>query len=90
MCKKSIFFRLDVYFKDSRNLKRVDDIHRRSRLLQKGKIDIVSFLTKLPKTLHDPRSLVVDVPVASVSKLKCCLNKVFIIIFPFYHYRAIL
>ena len=52
--------------KDSRNLKRLDDVNRRSRLLQQGKIDIISFLTKLPKTLHDPRSLVVDVPVASV------------------------
>ncbi len=52
--------------KDSRNLKRVDDVQRRFRLLQQGKVDIVSFLSKLPKTLHDPSSLVVDVPVTSV------------------------
>ena len=52
--------------KDSRNLKRVDDVQRRFRLLQQGKVDIVSFLSKLPKTLHDPISLVVDVPVTSV------------------------
>lgn len=52
--------------KDSRNLRRVDDVQRRFRLLQQGKVDIVSFLSKLPKTLHDPNSLVVDVPVASV------------------------
>ncbi len=52
--------------KDSRNLKRIDDPQRRFRLLQQGKVDIVSFLSKLPKTLHDPSSLVVDVPVTSV------------------------
>ncbi|KAI9557098.1 hypothetical protein GHT06_016896 [Daphnia sinensis] len=57
--------RLDAYMKDSRNLKRVDDVNRRYRLLQQGKVDIVSFLSKLPKTLHDPTSLVVDVPVSS-------------------------
>lgn len=57
--------RLDAYMKDSRNLKRVDDVNRRYRLLQQGKVDIVSFLSKLPKTLHDPSSLVVDVPVSS-------------------------
>ncbi len=53
--------------KDNRNLKRIDDIQRRFRLLQLGKVDVVSFLSKLPKTLHCPRSLLVDVPVASVS-----------------------
>lgn len=52
--------------KDSRNLKRVDDVQRRYRLLQLGRVDVVSFLSRLPKTFHDPRSLLVDVPVASV------------------------
>jgi len=69
--------RLDTYIKDSRNLKRLDDINRRSRLLQQGKIDIVSFLTKLPKTLHDPRSLVVDVPVASSNLIVASITGVF-------------
>lgn len=69
--------RLDVYMKDSRNLKRLDDVNRRSRLLQQGKIDIISFLTKLPKTLHDPRSLVVDVPVASSNLIVVSVTGVF-------------
>lgn len=55
--------------KESRNLKRVDDPQRRFRLLQQGKVDIVSFISKLPKTSHDPSSLVVDVPVTSVIHL---------------------
>lgn len=78
----SVFNRLDSYLKDSRNLKRIDDVQRRFRLLQQGKVDIVSFLSKLPKTMHDPNSLVVDVPVTSVFQtkflivqyLKTCLN----------------
>ena len=63
------FYRLDSYVKENRNLKHVDDSQRRFRLLQLGKLDVVSFLTKLPKTSHDPRSLVVDVPVASVGSI---------------------
>lgn len=57
--------RLDAYLKDSRNLKRIDDTQRRHRLLHQGKVDIVAFINKLPKTTHDPTSLTVDVPVAS-------------------------
>ena len=60
-----IFCRLDAYLKDSRNLKRIDDTQRRHRLLHQGKVDIVAFINKLPKTTHDPTSLTVDVPVAS-------------------------
>ena len=58
--------RLEYYLKDSRNLKRVEDAQRRMRLLHQGKVDIVAFLTRLPKTTHDPASLIVDVPIASV------------------------
>ena len=65
----SLFFRLDAYLKDSRNLKRIDDTQRRHRLLHQGKVDVVAFLNRLPKTTHDPASLVVDVPVVSVIKL---------------------
>lgn len=57
--------RLDAYLKDSRNLKRIDDTQRRHRLLHQGKVDVVAFLNRLPKTTHDPASLVVDVPVVS-------------------------
>lgn len=63
--------RLDGYLKDSRNLKRVDDPQRRVRLLHQGKVDVVSFLSKLPNTLHDPASLIVDVPVFSVILTAC-------------------
>jgi len=57
--------RMDAYMKESRNLKRIDDTQRRNRLLHQGKVDIVAFINRLPKTKHDPNSLVVDVPVAS-------------------------
>ncbi|EFX66035.1 hypothetical protein DAPPUDRAFT_332592 [Daphnia pulex] len=69
--------RLDSYMKDSRNLKRIDDPQRRFRLLQQGKVDIVSFLSKLPKTLHDPSSLVVDVPVTSSHLIVMSVTGVF-------------
>jgi len=57
--------RMDAYLKESRNLKRIDDAQRRNRLLHQGKVDIVAFINRLPKTAHDLTSLVVDVPVAS-------------------------
>ena len=56
---------MDAYLKESRNLKRIDDAQRRNRLLHQGKVDIVAFINRLPKTAHDLTSLVVDVPVAS-------------------------
>ena len=53
--------------KDSRNLKRVGDTQLRIRMLHQGKVDIVAFLAKLPRTTHDSTSLIIDVPIFSVS-----------------------
>jgi len=56
--------KLSYYLGDSRNLTRVAEKNKRFKLLHQGKLDIVAFLTKLPKTTHDPNSYLVDMPVA--------------------------
>lgn len=59
-------FRLSYYLQDSRNLKKQTDKQKRFKLLHQGKLDIVSFLSKFPKTTHDPNSYLIDMPVAVV------------------------
>jgi nuclear RNA export factor len=56
--------KLSVYLSDSRNLLRNPDKIRKYKLLHQGKLDIMTFLQKLPKTTHDPASIVIDMPVA--------------------------
>ncbi len=40
---------LGLYIRESRNLIRVPEDHRRHRLMRRGKLGIVSFLNDLPK-----------------------------------------
>ncbi|XP_046383799.1 nuclear RNA export factor 1-like [Ischnura elegans] len=57
--------RLNDYLGDSRNLLKVPDYARRQKLLRKGKLAIVTFLSQLPETQHDPLSFAVDVPICN-------------------------
>uniref|UniRef100_A0A8C5RFT9 Nuclear RNA export factor 1 n=1 Tax=Laticauda laticaudata TaxID=8630 RepID=A0A8C5RFT9_LATLA len=58
------------YFKNSRNVKRQKDPSLRFRLLKHTKLNVVAFLSELPKTQHDVNSFVVDVCAQTVSKEK--------------------
>jgi hypothetical protein len=55
------------YISDSRNLLRVKDNVKRQKLLYQGKMAVVTGLSKLPKTQHDPLSFTVDVTLFTVS-----------------------
>jgi len=58
---------LPAYIPESRNLKRVDYEKKRHDLLRRGKLQVVAFLSKLPKTEHDLSSFTLDVPFTSPS-----------------------
>jgi len=53
---------LSSYIPESRNLLRVDYEKKRHDLLKKGKLSVVAFLDKLPKTEHDLNTFTLDVP----------------------------
>ncbi|XP_071441376.1 nuclear RNA export factor 1-like [Hetaerina americana] len=55
--------RLNDYLVESRNLLKVPDYARRQKLLRKGKLAIVTFLSQLPQTQHDPLSFAIDLPI---------------------------
>lgn len=61
------FCRLTSYLPQSRNSLRVRDIETRCRLLKNGRLQVVSFLTELPETQHDPQSFAVDLTLFTVS-----------------------
>ncbi|XP_032089881.1 nuclear RNA export factor 1 [Thamnophis elegans] len=61
---------LAEYFKNSRNVKRLKDPSLRFRLLKHTKLNVVAFLSELPKTQHDVNSFVVDV-CAQTNTLLC-------------------
>lgn len=56
---------LSAYIPESRNLKRVDYEKKRHDLLRKGRLGVVAFLSKLPKTEHDMNTFTLDVPFTS-------------------------
>ena len=53
---------LSSYIPESRNLLRVDYEKKRLDLLKRGKLSVVAFLDKLPKTEHDLNTFTLDVP----------------------------
>jgi nuclear RNA export factor len=53
------------YMEESRNLKRITTEHKRLKLLRKGRLPIVSFMSGLPKTQHDPTTFTLDLPFTS-------------------------
>ncbi|KAL1494139.1 hypothetical protein ABEB36_009785 [Hypothenemus hampei] len=51
---------LNWYQTDNRNILKVQDPDRRSRLLKQGKLSVVSLLQEMPETKHDIHSFTVD------------------------------
>ncbi|KAK9391149.1 nuclear RNA export factor 1 [Crotalus adamanteus] len=68
---------LAEYFKNSRNVKRLKDPSMRFRLLKHTKLNVVAFLSELPKTQHDVNSFVVDVCAQTNSLLCFTLSGIF-------------
>ena len=60
---------LPVYIPDSRNLLKVDYEKKRHDLLKTGKLGVVAFLEKLPKTEHDMNTFTLDVPFSTESMM---------------------
>ena len=60
---------LQSYIPQSRNLLRVDYEKKRHDLLMKGKLGVVAFLDKLPKTEHDLNTFTLDVPFNSATMM---------------------
>jgi len=58
---------LSTYIPESRNLIRVDYEKKRHDLLRRGRLSVVAFLSKLPKTEHDMNTFTLDVPFTSES-----------------------
>jgi len=59
------FEQLKDYISESRNLLRVNREDRQYKLLRRGRLQVVSFLSSLPKTQHDPTTFTLDVPFTS-------------------------
>ncbi|KAK2184943.1 hypothetical protein NP493_242g01048 [Ridgeia piscesae] len=58
-----------AYHRESRNLKKLLDPVRRQKNLRCGRASVVSLLSELPVTRHDPASYVIDVNLASPAML---------------------
>jgi len=56
---------LTAYIPESRNLKKVEYEKKRHDLLRRGRLSVVAFLSKLPKTEHDMNTFTLDVPFTS-------------------------
>lgn len=65
---RSFRFRLTKYLPHSRNLLRVKDSDKRVSLLKCGRLPVVSFLSELPQSEHDPQSFAVDLSLFTVSE----------------------
>lgn len=55
------------YFNLGRNLLRIRDREIKSKTLKQGRLPVVTFLSELPETQHDPQSFAVDMTVFTVS-----------------------
>jgi len=68
--------KMPAYIPESRNLKRVYE-KKRHDLLRSGKLQIVAFLSKLPKTEHDLSTFTLDVPFTSPSLMTFTVTGLF-------------
>lgn len=60
-------YRLSNYFNIGRNLLRLRDREIKNKALKQGRLPVVTFLSELPETQHDPQSFAVDLTVFTVS-----------------------
>nr|XP_034341860.1 nuclear RNA export factor 2-like [Arvicanthis niloticus] len=68
---------LEDYFKDNRNMMRLNNTFLRLRLLKHKKCNIVTCLHELPKTQHDLNSYVIDLCVQTENMICFSVNGVF-------------
>lgn len=59
--------RLHAYYNFNRNLCRVKDSEGRFKSLRRGRLQVVTLLSELPLTKHDPMSFAVDLTLFTVS-----------------------
>lgn len=69
--------RLNSYISTSRNILRVTEREQRRRHLRVGKLQVVSFLSDLPKTTHDLMGFAVDLLVFTPTMIVLTMNGVY-------------
>uniref|UniRef100_S4PL34 Nuclear RNA export factor 1 n=2 Tax=Pararge aegeria TaxID=116150 RepID=S4PL34_9NEOP len=69
--------KLNAYISKSRNIMRITERESRRRYLKIGKLQVVSFLSDLPKTKHDLLGFAVDLPVFTPGMIVLTMNGVF-------------
>lgn len=67
----------DQLIKDSRNLTKIKDTSHEVKLLKQGKLNIVATLCNLPKTIHEPESFQVDIPLCGPNFIQVVVNGVY-------------
>jgi len=68
---------MSPYAEDNRNLMVVHNSEKRKRMLRRGKANIIAYLTTLPRTEHDPTSLVVDCSIFTPTIMMMSVSGVF-------------
>ncbi|GBP36332.1 Nuclear RNA export factor 1 [Eumeta japonica] len=69
--------RLNAYIPNSRNILRVTDREPRRRYLRTGRLQVVSFLSDLPKTKHDLMGFAVDLLVFTPTLIVLTMGGIF-------------
>ncbi|XP_058063024.1 nuclear RNA export factor 1 [Anopheles bellator] len=69
--------RLGAYMSGNRNIKHKTDLDSRCRLLKQGRLPVVSYLSELPATKHDPQSFAVDLTLLTPQLLLLTVTGVF-------------
>ncbi|PZC77797.1 hypothetical protein B5X24_HaOG202987 [Helicoverpa armigera] len=69
--------RLNSYITNSRNILRITERESRRRYLRTGRLQVVSFLSDLPKTAHDLMGFAVDLLVFTPSIIVLTMNGVY-------------
>ena len=62
---------------ESRNLRFVKDYNQRNKLIKNGKIQVVSAISEMPMTRHEPDSFKIDVPFYNNQFVLIVINGVF-------------
>ncbi|XP_034832611.1 nuclear RNA export factor 1 [Maniola hyperantus] len=76
-CRNAPENRLNAYISKSRNILRIMERESRRRYLKIGKLQVVSFLSDLPKTKHDLLGFAVDLPVFTPGLIVVTMNGVY-------------
>ncbi|CAG9583095.1 unnamed protein product [Danaus chrysippus] len=69
--------KLNAYISNSRNIMRITDRESRRRYLRTGRLQVVSFLSDLPKTNHDLMGFAVDLLVFTPAMIVLTMNGVY-------------